>query len=215
MYTRVSILICLCAAAAFANEAIAATLPASSVEYSADRIIDSEAGVMQGKVYSAKDRERTEMQMQGMQTVMIIRRDKQLGWMLLPMQKMYQQMDFAQAQERSGAAPDDQVEITDVGSEPIEGLASTKYRMLMKDGSAGGFIWITTEGIPVKMDMLSKSGREKSRITVTLKNIQIGAQDPQLFELPDGYTAMPSFGAGKSKGVGGVLKSAFSNFAGR
>jgi hypothetical protein len=217
MYTRLSILICLCAAAAFANEAIAATLPAPSVEYSADRIIESEAGAMHGKVYSAKDRERTEMQMQGMQTVMIIRRDKQLGWMLLPMQKMYQQMDFAQAQERSGAAPDDQVEITDVGSETIEGLASTKYRMLMKDGGAGGFIWITTEGIPVKMDMLSKSGRDKSRITVTLKNIQIGAQDPRLFELPDGYTAMPSFGfsAGKSKNVGGVLKSAFSNIAGR
>jgi hypothetical protein len=214
MYTRLSLVICLCVAA-FAGEAVAATLAAPSVEYSADRIIESGAGTIQGKVYSARDRERTEMQMQGMQTVMIIRRDKRLGWMLMPMQKMYQQMDFAQAQQQSGAAPDDQVEITEIGPETIEGLASTKYKMLMKDGSAGGFIWITTEGIPVKMDMLSKSGRDKSRITMTLRNIQIGAQDPQLFELPAGYTAMPNFGFGKGKGVGGALKSAFSNFAGR
>ena len=53
---------------------------------------------------------------------MILRRDKQLGWMLMPAQKMYQQMDFAKAQQQSGAAPDDQVEITQVGSEIGRGL---------------------------------------------------------------------------------------------
>jgi Domain of unknown function (DUF4412) len=215
MYTRLSI-VAACCIVAFAGEARAVTLSAPTVEYSADRIIESEAGEMQGKVYSAKDRERTEMQMQDMQTVMIIRRDKQLGWMLMPMQKMYSQVDFAQAQQQSGAAPNEQVEITEVGSETIEGHTATKYKMLMKDGSAGGFIWITTDGIPVKMDMLSKSGRDKSRITMTLKNIQIGAQDPQLFEIPAGYTAMPSFGFGKGKpGLGGALKGALSNFGGR
>ena len=215
MYTRLSI-VAACCIVAFAGEARAVTLSAPTVEYSADRIIESEAGAMQGKVYSAKDRERTEMQMQDMQTVMIIRRDKQLGWMLMPMQKMYSQVDFAQAQQQSGAAPDDQVEITEMGAETVEGHAATKYKMLMKDGSAGGFIWITGEGIPVKMDMLSKSGRDKSRITMTLKNIQIGTQDPQLFEIPAGYTAMPSFGFGKGKpGLGGALKGALSNFGGR
>ena len=215
MHTRLSI-VAACCIVAFAGEARAVTLSAPTVEYSADRIIESEAGEMQGKVYSAKDRERTEMQMQDMQTVMIIRRDKQLGWMLMPMQKMYSQVDFAQAQQQSGAAPNDQVEITEVGSETIEGHTATKYKMLMKDGSAGGFIWITGEGIPVKMDMLSKSGRDKSRITMTLKNIQIGTQDPQLFEIPAGYTAMPSFGFGKGKpGLGGALKGALSNFGGR
>jgi hypothetical protein len=216
MYTRGLSVIAACCVVAFASKAGAVTLSAPTVEYSADRIIESEAGTMQGKVYSAKDRERTEMQMQDMQTVMIIRRDKQLGWMLMPMQKMYSEVDFAQAQQQSGAAPDEQVEITEVGAETVEGHAATKYKMLMKDGSAGGFIWITTDGIPVKMDMLSKSGREKSRMTMTLKNIQIGAQDPQLFEIPTGYSAMPSFGFGKGKpGLGGALKGAFSNFGSR
>ncbi|MGH8178903.1 MAG: DUF4412 domain-containing protein [Steroidobacter sp.] len=214
MYTRLSFLVSLCTIA-FAGEAVAATLAAPSVEYSADRVIESDAGTMQGKVYSAKDRERTETQMQGMQSVMIVRRDKQLGWMLMPMQKMYQEVDFAKAQQQSGAAPDDQVEITEVGAETVEGHASTKYKMMMKDGSAGGFIWMTADGIPVKMDLLSKSGRDKSRITMTLRNVQIGEQDPQLFEIPAGYTAMPSFGFGKGKGLGGALKGAFSNFAGR
>ena len=184
MYTRLvcsRLLVSLCAAA-LTGKAHAAALPAPSVEYSADRIIETEAGTFDGKVYSAKDKERAETSMQGMQSVMILRRDQQLGWMLMPAQKMYQQLDFAKAQQQSGAAPDEQVEITQVGSETIEGFDTTKYKMLMKDGSAGGFIWITGDGIAVKMDMLSKSDGKKTRITMTLKNLQIGSQDPQLFE---------------------------------
>jgi outer membrane lipoprotein-sorting protein len=177
-----------------AGQTWAATLPAPSVEYSADRLIETSSGTFNGKVFSAKDKERAEMNMSGMQSVMILRRDKQLGWMLMPAQKMYMTVDFAKAQQQSGAAPNDQVEITEVGTESVEGFSAKKYKMLMKDGSGGGFIWITEQGIPVKMDMLSKSGGEKSRMTVTLKNLKIGSQEAQLFDLPAGFTAMPSMG---------------------
>ena len=156
--------------------------------------METSSGTFNGKVFSAKDKERAEMTMAGMQSVMILRRDKQVGWMLMPAQKMYMTMDFAKAQQQSGAAPNDQVEITEVGTETIEGFSATKYKMLMKDGSGGGFIWVTDQGIPVKMDVLSKSGGEKSRMTITLKNLKVGAQDAQAFELPGGYTAMPSMG---------------------
>jgi len=172
-----------------------AALPSPSVEYSADRVMETSAGTFTGKVFAAKDKERAETNMGGMQSVMILRRDKRLGWMIMPMQRMYQTLDFAKAQAQAGAAPDDQVEITEVGTETIEGFSAKKYKMLMKDGSAGGFIWITEHGIPVKMDMLSKQGAEKSRMTITLKNLKIGPQDAQLFELPSGLTAMPSMGS--------------------
>jgi len=170
----------------------AATLPAPSVAYSADRVIETSSGTFTGKVYATKDKERAETNVGGMQSVMILRRDKQLGWMLMPAHKMYQTLDFAKAQAQSGAAPDDQVDITEAGVDTIEGFAAKKYKMLMKDGSGGGFIWITEHGIPVKMDMLSKHGGDKTRMTVTLKNLKIGPQDAQLFELPSGFTAMPS-----------------------
>lgn len=184
-----------------ALQAQAATLPMPSVEYSADRVIETSAGTFNGKVFSAKDKERSETTMGGMQSVMILRRDKQVGWMLMPMQKMYMTMDFAKAQQQSGAAPNDQIDITEVGSETIEGHASKKYKMLMKDGSGGGFIWVTDQGIPVKMDFLSKSGGEKTRMTVTLKNLKIGSQDAEQFELPSGYTAMPNMGGGFGTGA--------------
>jgi hypothetical protein len=65
----------------------------------------------------------------------------------------------------------------------------------MKDGSAGGFIWITEQGVAIKMDMLTQEGGKKSRMTMTLTNLKIGPQDAQLFELPKGYNSMPSMGA--------------------
>jgi hypothetical protein len=133
--------------------------------------------------------------MKGMTSVMILRRDKQAGYMLMPAQKMYMQMDFAKAQQQSGGGqPADAVDITEVGAETIEGQATKKYKLIMKDGSAGGFMWFTKDGIMVKMDAVVKSGRDKSRMTMTLKNIKVGSQDASLFEVPAGYNAMPSFG---------------------
>ena len=213
MIRRLSIAFALCISASVAATAEAGSLPVPTVEYSADRVIETEAGTFGGRVYAALDKERLEMSMQGMETVTILRRDRGTAWMLMPAQRMYQEVDFGQAAEQSGAQPSDQVDITEVGAETVEGQAATKYKMLMKDGSGGGFIWITADGIPVKMDLLGKSGRDKTRMTVTLKNLVTGSQDPSLFELPDGYAGMPSF-----KGFGapaGGLRGAGRRLLGR
>ena len=213
MFTRITVAAAVCFAS-LATPVFAAgpgPLPTPTVEYSADRIIESQVGTMEGKVYATKDKERSEMSVKGMTSVTILRRDKQVGYMLMPAQKMYMQMDFAKAQQQSGnAAAADAVEITEVGSETIEGQATKKYKLVMKDGSAGGFMWFTKDGIMMKMDAVVKSGRDKSRMTMTLKNVKVGSQDAALFEVPAGYNAMPSFGgaggmpggAGQGRGFG-------------
>ena len=208
MIKRLAVLFSFCLMG-LVSEANAVSIPTPSVEYAADRIVETEAGTFEGKVYSARDKERAETNMGGMQSVMIMRRDRQLGYMLMPAQKMYRELDLRQAREQSGAAPDDMMEITQVGSESVEGFDSTKYKLVMKDGSAGGFIWITAQGITVKMDMLSKYEGKKTRMTVTLKNLSIGSQDSHLFEVPPDYSAMPG-GAGAGLGGLSMSKSPFS-----
>jgi hypothetical protein len=207
MFTRFALVSTLCLVA-FAATAQGAGLPSPTVEYSADRVMETSAGTFEGKVYAAKDKERSETSMRGMTSVMILRRDKQLGYMLMPTQKMYQQMDFAKAQQQSGAQAADQVEITEVGSDTIDGQPTTKYKLIMKDGSAGGFMWFTKDGIMMKMDTVVKNGRDKSRMTITLKNVKVGSQDASLFEVPAGYNAMPSFGGGFG-GAGNATRSAY------
>ena len=103
---------------------------------------------------------------------------------------------------KSSAAIKPNVEITEVGTETIEGQSTTKYKMIMKDGSAGGFMWITKDDIVMKMDGVVKNGKDKSRITMSLKNLKIGAQDAALFEVPAGFTKLPSMG--NMGGFGGM-----------
>jgi hypothetical protein len=172
----------------------AATLPVPTVEYSADRTVETDKGSFTGKVYATRDKQRNETNFGGMQSVTIIRQDKQVGYMLMPAQRMYRELDIASAKQQAGGQPQDVVDITEVGTETIEGQTTTKYKMIMKDGSAGGFMWITKDGIPMKLDAISKENGKKTRFTMTLTNLKIGGVDPTVFEVPAGYNAMPSFG---------------------
>jgi len=72
MFTRFALL-SLPGIAVFAPGAKGAGLPQTTVEYSADRIMETEAGTFEGKVHAAKDKERSETNMRNMQRVMIRR----------------------------------------------------------------------------------------------------------------------------------------------
>ncbi len=187
----------------FATAALAgAPLPVPRVAYSADRTIESDAGTFTGKVHVSGAKERAEMNMEGMQSVMIIRGDTRTGYMLMPAQRMAMTLDYANAREQSPSGPPADVTITEEGKETIEGIATRKYKMLMKDGSAGGFVWVSDDGIVMKMDMLQKADGKKSRITMTLRNVKVGPQDASLFEVPAGYTQMPAMGGFGMPGMG-------------
>ncbi len=177
----------------FTQHSNADTIPTTDIEYSVVRQEVMAEGSFTQTVHHSHGKERNEMQMEGMSMVTIIRPDKKLAWQLMPMQKMYMEMDFSSANKMSGKAPDD-VTIEKVGSESLDGIDTTKYKILMKDKSAGGFIWLSPENIVLKMDFISKEGKDKNRITMTLKSLKIEPQEAALFELPAGYQPMPSMG---------------------
>ncbi|HSX84716.1 MAG TPA: DUF4412 domain-containing protein [Cellvibrio sp.] len=171
----------------------ATPLPVAHTEYSAIRHIEMAEGNIVQTVHHSFGKERVESTMEGMSMVMITRPDKKLAWQIMPMNNMYMEVSTAQANEAPGKVPDN-ITIEKVGTEHVEGVETTKYKMLMKDKSAGGFLWLTKEHIPIKMDFLSKEGKEKSRIKMTLKQLDVDKQDQRLFELPSGFSKMPSMG---------------------
>jgi len=175
------------------QNAFANSIPAPDTEYSAIKQVVTAEGSFTQTVHHSHGKERSEMQMQGMSMALIYRPDKKLAWQLMPMQKMYMEMDLKSANKMTGNAPDD-VTIEQVGSEVVDGIKTTKYKLLMKDKSAGGFIWLSPENIAIKMDFLAKEGKDKNRITMTLKNLKVEPQEAALFELPEGYQPMPSMG---------------------
>ncbi len=76
--------------------------------------------------------------------------------------------------------------------------AAPGMEFVARDHSAGGFLWYSADGIPVKMDVLSKDGGDKSRTTVTLQNIKVGPQDRTAFEVPAGFSKLPGGGMFRS-----------------
>lgn len=186
----------------------AETLPVPKVDYSGDRLIETEDATFSIRVYASGNKERSEMDMGGMKMVNILRPDKGVAWMLMPMQRMYQEVQIGQAMTVSPGVLPDNVLISNVGQEKLGDQNTTKYKLTLKDKSAGGFVWINSDGIAVKMDIITKDGDEKTRTKMTLQNLKIGKQDPKLFELPAGYEKMPDFGGmggGMGSGMGGGM----------
>ena len=180
---------------------LAAPPPEPKVDYSADSTMEAEGGMtMKSRVYHSPGKQRIEMGGEG-GNVSIIRKDKKVIWQL--MGNMYMEMTMNQSDSQNPSDMD--VQQTAVGDETINGIKTTKYKVIVtkKDGSKfGGFFWTTKDGITVKMDLLSKEGDKKMRILNELTNLKIGKQDPKLFEIPPGYTKN-DMGAMMGRGQGG------------
>ena len=194
MLTFVVFLLLLCVTTV-AGSVPAAPSELPAIDYSADRIIEGATGIVSTKFYSTQDKERIETDANGTLSVVILRRDMQGGYVLTPAQKKYQGIRLSSAQKMSRVPSLDQMSLTAVGMEVLGGDPTTKFRANMNDGSATGFVWLTRDRIPVKMELTSGAGPSAQRVTIVLKNIVRGAQSPELFELPVGYGSIPSPGA--------------------
>ena len=143
----------------------------------------------------------------GQRMVTIVRQDRKVIWVLMPEDRTYLEMPL-------GSSPDQgdlsawEVEMTAVGPEKVEGLETTKSKVIMKHprgDKLGGFWWTTADGVAVKMDMLAVEGAARTRMKIELTNLQVGKQDPALFEIPAGYQAMAMPGMGAMvPGAGGA-----------
>jgi len=174
--------------------------PEPKVEYSADSYMETEQLTMKSKVYHAPGKDRKEQEMGGEQQVMIIRHDKELLWTVMPSQQMYMEMSLQGKQRPQGDDTSDyQIEKTEVGPDVVDGHPTTKYKVIAtspKGEKMGGFMWLTPEGIQIKMDLIALVKGSKTRMKTGLTNLKMGKQDASLFEVPSGYTkmVMPGFG---------------------
>lgn len=160
------------------------------VEYSADSVMETEAMTMRGHVYYTPTKQRNDMGAPGMETAsyMIIHKEKNVMWNVMPDAKMYMEMALDSSDVQDLKNMDWQETV--VGEEVVNGIKTTKYKAIAtaKDGKKfGGFSWRTKDGITVKADLLYKEGTETHRIKLELTNLKVGKQDPKLFEVPADY----------------------------
>ena len=170
----------------------AAPMNRPQAEYSADATVENEEGTMKQKIFVTPTKERKEMLTgSGEGAVQIFRYDNKVMWMLMPSENMYMEYSIGGGPSKGSDTSQWTYEDTVVGEETMNGIRVTKYKTIATstDGKKyGGFSWRTREGINVKQDLLYKEGNDKKRMLIELSNLQIGRQDPRLFEVPEGFT---------------------------
>ncbi|MEQ1794418.1 MAG: DUF4412 domain-containing protein [Nitrospira sp.] len=170
----------------------AAQLSRPQVEYSADSVMQTEDGTIEQHVYVTPPKERQELLTgSGDGVAMIFRYDSKVIWQLMPSEKMYMEHAMGKAAGKNTDTSQWDFEETVMGEEVLNGMKVTKYKTIATstDGKKyGGFSWRTKDGIVIKQDLLYKEGTEKKRMTTELKNIKVGKQDAQLFEVPKDFT---------------------------
>jgi len=170
----------------------AAPINRPQAEYSADATVENEEGTTKQKIFVTPTKERKELLTgSGEGAVQIFRYDNKVMWMLMPSEKMYMEHSMGGGPSKASDTSQWTYEDTAVGEEMLNGMKVTKFKTIATstDGKKyGGFSWRTKEGINLKQDLLYKEGNEKKRMLTELSNLNIGRQDPKLFEIPEGFT---------------------------
>jgi hypothetical protein len=197
---RVSLTLSMFSIALFVMRATEAAAPSGAkVEYSADSYVETAELKMKSKVHYAPGKERREMDTGGGRHITIMRWDRKVSWVVMPSENMYIENPLKESDTDASGYKVENSQI--MGEETVDGVKTTKSKVILSDDKGnkfGGFMWTTKEGIQLKMDAISVDASQgtKMRMKMELKNVQIGKQDPKLFEIPAGYTKMNMGGFG-------------------
>ena len=164
------------------------TLFTPDKQYSADEVLTPKQGApLTMKEYTDNGKVRTEMSMHGMQVIAIIRPDQLKSYSIIPAQKivMVNPYDPAKVNIASHPTPGVDAKFEVVGTDVVDGVACTKYKVTSTKDNKVFFWWINAAtNVPVKMMA------EDGSFSLVWTNYKAGPQDPSLFEPPADYQVM-------------------------
>jgi hypothetical protein len=167
-----------------AGPATARSFDLPKVGYSAERMIKSGDRWQAMQVHYSPGMERMDLEGSAAAgNVMIVRYDKALTWILIP--KLHAYLELPGKIGDDIVATVQSLDLQPVGRERVKDIATTKYKV---DGEIKGFMWLGRNDIPVQIDGDLTVGKNSKPVPTHFEqtNIQVAAQDPALFEVPDG-----------------------------
>jgi hypothetical protein len=190
-------------AAALVHPAAARMLGDPSVSFSADSTITVGDRSFTGKVFAIPGSQRHEQAIGGIPQVVILHGSNAKGWLVLPQLSSYVEFSFAPAAFEL-SQPD--LLSPPLGEETIDGHRTVKYRAEheARDGTmVNGYIWLTREGIPMRLDGMVRpaNGGKPTPVRLELAHVREGAQPANLFTLPQNLNKLPSGMLGGLLGV--------------
>ena len=154
-----------------------------AVEFSADVVTTAQGRTMTSKMFVKGNKSR--MEAQGQSGYTIVRGDKETVWLVNPGQKSYMEMKLDPSRKpRVDEKVQGEISRKLIGSETIDAHPAQKYEVTYtaRGKTTKMYQWMATDiKFPVKMAAV-----DGSWIT-EYKNIKMGRQADDLFEVPGGY----------------------------
>lgn len=171
----------------------AQTVPPSAVppsggpraDYAAEFKLQGYGGpTVRGRIYGAPGKERREIADIWGGTTLILRYDLGVAWTLVAARPFYAESPLS-GQPAAGAPGLVFREHDDINDVP-----ASKYEYPAPPGGIGGEIWLTEDGIALRIDGRAWPGAPEIRFE--LDKLVRAPQNPSLFEVPPGYRKQPS-----------------------
>lgn len=166
------------------------------VDYSADVLVGTGEQARPGKVWRTPKALRLETSENGQPQTIIVRVDRNVAVLLVPMMKLAIETDLsglALTQALLGSS--DRLKSTNMGPETIEGTRTTRWRVeTTPDPKAGwfrGFVWATEPGVVMKIEGEGEHRAKRGYVHMVFRNIKTGPQDASLFEPPADFRKLP------------------------
>ncbi len=155
-----------------------------AADYTAEFKIQNYGPKLRGRVYGAPGKERRETPDPWGGTTLILRYDLGVAWTVYPGGGAYAEHPLRQAGTSApppGSPPQGLMPIENDG---INDVPATKYAFPATATGPGGFIWLSPQGIALRIDARPRPGEPEVRFE--LDNLRLEPQNPALFELPPG-----------------------------
>ncbi len=158
-----------------------------NVSYDGVRVTEMDGNTLQTVERRAPQKMYTEINVSNVTGAVLMREDLNKSYILMPGMGIYREMSLNEGAMQSSSGMEFS-KIKKDGRDVVNGYKTTKYKVRFKDnnGKGAGIVWVSDDGIPMKMDMLYKGKRkdEKLRMVQELTELNVRPQDPSHFELP-------------------------------
>ena len=165
--------------------------PAWALEFSADQITHAQGKKHVSNIFYRDDRWRLEHQEIGPVNVTIVRKDKQVMWMLLSRLKHYKEVPYDAAQApKVQETLEGETSREAIGRETLDGHPTTLYEVRVKEGgrTESYYQWLATD-IHFPLKLAKKDGSW----VVEYRRVRMGHVSDFLFQLPVNFQPLESF----------------------
>lgn len=172
-------------------------LEAWGLEFTADQIVKVGRKTQKANLYYRDDRWRLEHQSMGPVNVTIVRKDKQVMWLLLSRVRHFKTLPYDPAQEpKLSEHLEGEISREEIGTETREGHPTILYEVTVKEGDQTDvyYQWFATD-IQFPMQLTRKDGSW----SVEYRHVKLRPVTDYLFQLPLNFQPLEEFDPPKKK----------------